>query len=146
MKSFCFQILLAIVLFPAAEVGAKLPSDAEIRTKLVGDWMVPVSEFTDVAASGEIAFKADGTFTSTGIFMIAEVPVQLAVEGKWKVQDGVLVEEVTKTSHPHVAPVGLTTRDTLLEVTDKEYRFRSEDGREGVRVRKPPTQPSPQGS
>jgi hypothetical protein len=35
-----------------------------------------------------------------------------------------------------MAPVGTLTRDTLLSVTDKEYRFRTESGEEHTYVRK----------
>ena len=136
MKPFYWGTLLLLALLSAPNLFAGPPSDRDATAKLVGVWTVPPKEYTNVAGPGEITFKPDGTFSSTGFFKVGDVEMQLDVEGKWKVKHGVLVEEVTKTSLAHVAAVGLTTRDTLLELTDTQYRFRSEDGHEALRVRK----------
>lgn len=60
---------------------------------------------------------------------------RVEVGGKWQVKGGVLIEEITRSSHPTVAPVGRVTRDTLLSVGEHEYRYRTEKGKENVRLR-----------
>ena len=136
-------VTAAFAIFVGANARADLPSDAEFTSKLVGSWVVPVRELNATVRSGQIQFKSDGTFTSLGLYNLGNVQMEVNAEGKWKVENGVLIEEVTKSSHPHSVAVGLITRDTLLEVTDKEYRFRSENGPEQSRIRQEVEETSP---
>ncbi len=62
--------------------------------------------------------------------------LRIEVQGKWSVKDCILIEELTTSSQPQMAPVGWITRDTLLAVTDKEYRFRTDQKVEYTYVRK----------
>ena len=43
---------------------------------------------------------------------------------------GTDIGEITKSSREQMVPVGLISRDTLLELTDKSYRYRRENGQE----------------
>ena len=130
--------LATFVLLAATGVlQAQLVHDTEATSKLVGTWAIPKEHHTAVVKGGETTFKADGTFTSFALLRIQDQPVRIDVQGKWKVEKGVLIEEITKSSKEQMAPVGLITRDTLLELTDKMYRYRGEKGQERQHVRKP---------
>jgi hypothetical protein len=112
------------------------PTDAEATKMLVGSWVVPRDQYTAVSKDGGFTFKVDGTFTSYGVFHIHDEDLRIEVKGKWSVKDGVLIEELTSSSHAQMAPVGLVTHDKLLVVTDKEYRFRTQQEAEHTYVRK----------
>jgi hypothetical protein len=112
------------------------PPDAEATKLLVGTWVVPREQYTATSKDGGFTFRADSTFSSYGVFRIRDQDLRIEVEGKWNIKDGVLIEELTKSSQPQMAPVGDLTRDTLLTVTDKEYSFRTERGVEHTYVRK----------
>ena len=50
----------------------------------------------------------------------------MELQGKWRVKDGILIEELTTSSQPQLAPVAWITCDILLAVTDKDYHSRTE--------------------
>lgn len=114
------RALFIVTVFALTAMAAP-PTDTEATRLLVGSWVSG-----EPRAPGGTTFKADGTFTSDGTFATRNGPITIKVEGKWHVKDGILIEELTRSSHPNIVPVGLTTRDTLLSVTEKEYRYRTE--------------------
>jgi hypothetical protein len=136
MKTSHCVALSVIALTCAAKLHAQPPSNSKAIATIVGTWIVPSEQYTEVFRGAEFTFKANGTFTSYAIFKIEDQEVRVEVEGKWRVEKGVLIEEITKSSRKDMVPVGLITRDTLLEVTEGEYRYRSEDGQEEYHVRK----------
>ena len=97
---------------------------------LVGNWLAPRLQYHAISRIAAFAFKRDGTFSSYGVFNRGNEKIRIEVRGKWRVKGGILIEELTASDHPDLAPVGLVTRDTLLAVTNKEYRFRDEGGLE----------------
>jgi len=130
LLTFVVAALVALQLFAAP------PPDAEVSRLLVGSWVVPREQYTATSKDGGFTFISDGTFSSYGVFHVRDQDIRIEVEGKWSIKDGVLIEELTKSSQPQMAPVGTLTRDTLLAVTDKEYRFRTDRGVEHTYVRK----------
>jgi len=136
MKLYHALALLASLVF-IGSLQAQPVNDAEAATKLVGTWVIPKEHYTAVLRGGETTLKRDGTFTSFAVLKIKEQPVRIDVQGKWKVEKGVVIEEITKSSREQIVPLGLITRDTLLELTDKTYRYRSENGQERQNMRKP---------
>lgn len=131
MRTLLTTFLLA--LFCASPVLAVPPSDAEATRTLLGEW---VSAKKPGLIAGAMAFKPDGTFSCQATFMTPDGPLTIKVEGKWRVERGILIEELTRSSHPNLAPVGLATSDTLVSVTKDEYRFRTESGKEDSYSRK----------
>jgi hypothetical protein len=119
---------LLLIALAGSQLAATPPPDAEATKLLVGDWVVPPEQYTATSKAGGFTFRPDGTFSSYGVFHIGDKDLRIEVEGKWSVKDGLLIEELTKSSQPQMAPVGTVTKDTLLGVTDKEYRFRTEQG------------------
>jgi hypothetical protein len=122
--------LVAIALI-ASPLSAVPPADRDAVKLLIGSWAVPNDEY-----SGGFTFRADGTYSMFGVFRVRYRNLRVDAEGKWSIKNGILIEEVTKSSPPETLLVGTITRDTLLSVTDKEYRYRTEQGAEQSRVRK----------
>ena len=119
-----FRALFIVTVFALTAMAAP-PTDTEATRLLVGSWTRD-----DPAFVTGMTLKVDGTFTSEGTFATRNGPITIKVEGKWHVKDGILVEELTRSSHPNIVPVGHISRDTLLSVTQKEYRFRTVDAKE----------------
>jgi hypothetical protein len=120
-----------------ASVGTSSASaDAQASAKLLGAWIVPQEQTTALKKAGGFTFKSDGTFTFYAIGTIGDQDKRIDAEGKWKVEEDVLIEEVTKSSDSRCLPVGFVTRDTLIDITENEYRFRTHTGRVESRVRK----------
>jgi hypothetical protein len=124
MKRYLAAIAGIILMLSAVPSPARLPDDEEARAKLVGTWIIPVEQYEmEFAKEGGYIFRADGTFSMFGLFQGAGHRFEFMIEGKWKVEKGYLVEEITKTDHPALLPVGKISRDALVSVSDKEFRF-----------------------
>ena len=130
-----FTVLLAVL--AAFQATAAPPPDVEAAKLLVGTWIIPRAQYPAWSKDGAFVFRPDGTFTSYSILRVRDDgDLRVDIEGKWSVKKGVLIEEVTKSSQPQIIRVGLVTRDTLLAVTDKEYRYRTARGSEHTYLRK----------
>lgn len=133
MNTRAIGTYLAII-FIVPRLSAAPPPDSEAAKLLLGSWAVPVEQYKEIKDGG-YTFRADGTFTSFTMFPGHGQDVRIDVAGQWSIKGGILIETVTKSNQPDVVRPGLTTRDTLLLVTQKEYRFRQEDGKVHSRVR-----------
>ena len=129
MRTIYFALILV-----ASRLLAGAPVDTEITKLLVGSW--DFRSVTPAVREGTLTFRADGTFSSRGLFHVGPREFRIDAEGKWKVEHGVLVEKLTKCSDPTTIPIGQLTRDTVLSITKKEFRFKIEQGEEHYYVRK----------
>jgi hypothetical protein len=129
MSTRAISNFLATVVI-ASRLSAAPPSDSEAAKLLRGSWAVPVDQYNGAVKDGGDTFRADGTFTSFTVLPGHGQDIRYDVEGKWSIKDGILIEQVTKSNRPDIVRPGVTTRDTLLSVTQKEYRFRTERGKE----------------
>jgi hypothetical protein len=122
-------------IFIASRLSATPPPDSEAAKLLRGSWVVPVEQYNGTVKDGGYTFRANGTFTSFTVIPGHDQDIRIDEEGKWSIKDGILIETLTKSSRPDILPPGTTTRDPLLSVTEKEYRFRTEQGKERSRLR-----------
>jgi hypothetical protein len=60
----------------------------------------------------------------------------VAISGTWKVADGVVTETVTKSNVPDLIKEGLVSKDKVISVDDKEYKYKDEMGKEKSHKRK----------
>lgn len=129
MNMRAIRTFLATAFIATPLVAAAPPSDSESAKILLGSWDVGIDQYKAIKAGG-YTFQANGTFTSFTVFEGDGKELRVDVEGKWAIKDGMLIETITKSSHPDLDRPGLTTRDKLLLITQKEYRFRQENGKE----------------
>ena len=130
MNHRTFLSLLLMMFVSVTLAVAAPPSDAEASKLLAGEWVMPPDRLNAVVKGASFQFKEDGIFTSKGLLLLREEKVQIEFDGKWSIKDGVLTEEITHTSHPAIIPSGLVTRDTIISITDKEYKIRTAKGQE----------------
>jgi hypothetical protein len=139
LRSLLAPLLLA--LFCASPLFAEVPPDVEAMRVLTGEWKEPPEP---PVVSASTTYKADGTLSGSATFTMPAGKITIIVDGKWRVEHGVIIEEVTRSSHPQFVPVGAITHDTLLSLTDKECRYRTEDGKEVTSTRAAATEkPAP---
>jgi len=128
------RLVIFAVILVASRLLAGAPPDVEASRLLVGSW--DCRGESPAAKECSFTFRADGTFSSYGVFHVRSREFRVEAEGKWKVKDGVLVEKLTKSSDPTTVHVGLTTRDTVLSVTKKKFRFKSDQEKECTYLRR----------
>ncbi len=103
MRAILIPFLFAVVLL-AAGCAARQPStelaDEEVARLLVGKWDLSEKEGLR-STTGSDWFRADGSFVSEALFASTGNRQMMAtVSGRWKVQDGNLVETVERADPP----------------------------------------------
>src|SRR5262245_29262554 len=128
MKTLSFTFVL-IALFESAVLEQEL-SDEQIRTKLVGTWLV--DEELARTLSGEVTYDKDFTFEGLIVMKLPNKTVPWKFAGKWKVEGGKLTYEYTRSSLPDLLPVGTVSTDRVISVGDKEFVSVTEKGKRQV--------------
>ena len=106
-------------------------ADFVISKQLVGLWRVePQGASQSWVKSGEYVFRADGTFTCDTHAVGRGLNARIIVRGKWRVENSHLVQEVTKSSHPHFLASGLRTRDRIVSLRNSLLVTRTIEGTE----------------
>ena len=112
--------------------GAEITDDG-IRDKLVGTWIIDRT-LPNATSKGEITLSSNGTLTSHGIITTSLRIQPLDFEAIWVVNDGFLIEKVTKSNETRL--VGLVTRDKVIWIDDTTFSYKTEQGDEVTRKRK----------
>jgi len=114
----------------------KEPSDAEIRQKVVGTWIVDIHSTNGVSIEGTVTIVPDSKFISKATATVGDKKQELDYEGIWQPKDGYLIETITK-SDSKLITVGKVTHDKIIRVDDQELVFQTESGKMVTRKRSP---------
>jgi hypothetical protein len=112
------------------------PNDAELTRLLVGRWAAESSGGKGPAVKGAVWLRADGTFEAEGELGSGKHAAKAKASGRWAVAGGTLTATLEKCSPPLLLK-GHAHKEEVLSVTDKEWRARTEGGKEAVRARLP---------
>src|SRR5579871_6461675 len=123
-----FALVTAACSGQSSLTNAPSRTDAEITRNLVGSWKVDVTFPSGTTGKGSVSLAKDGTFTSEGTFAQGDGHISIGYAGTWQVENGVLIETVTNSSHSNLPPVGLVTRDRILRVDNRKFVFKTESG------------------
>ncbi len=104
-----------VTIFIASRVSAAPPPDSEAAKLLIGSWGVPVEQYNGMVKAGGDTFLRDGTFTSFTIVPRPGQDLRIDTEGKWSIQGGILIEQVTKSSQPAIDYCRLQQRSAASE-------------------------------
>jgi hypothetical protein len=127
-------VLTLVYVTGRADEPAKKLSDAAITKLMVGKWYEERKE-KGLEVNGTETFRNDGTFSGEATFKRQGQTLKVAVTGSWKVVDNVLTVTI-ETCNPPVIKKGRVSRDQVLSVTEKEFRYKyKEDGKERVKSR-----------
>jgi len=115
--------------FASAREDKKKQTDEEISKLLVGTWIIDETEGT-AKIKGKMIYKKDGTEEADVTIEVGGMTIKLTVSATWKVKDGVLIEKITKSSNQDIVKEGTESKDTIISVDKKEYKFKDEKDKE----------------
>ena len=127
--------VVAALIICAVKLQAKPLEDREASAKLIGTWMVRPDDHSPVIGAGIYTFRRDGTYLVRGSVKFRDHYIDIEGQGTWRIVNGVLIQDVTKSSVPDIVPVGRIFHDILLGVTDEECWIREEDKTEHIWTR-----------
>jgi hypothetical protein len=128
------RIISFALIFVASRLLAAGSSDIAVTRLLVGNW--DFRSASPTVKEGTFTFRADGTFSSHGLFHVGVRESRIDAEGTWQVKNGVLTEKLTQSNDPTTIHIGQITRDKVLSITNKKVLFETEEGRQISYVRK----------
>lgn len=108
--------------------------DSDLTKALVGTWIVNKKSAT-AEVNGEVTLHSNGKFSVVAKIRINGIERPMSYSGKWSVQNGFLIEKITKHSIPERN--GRSTKDQVVEVNDQIFTYRTQHGELEMRKRKP---------
>lgn len=146
MKSIlplCFAAL-CILVNPAAIVAqeAKKATDEELSAALVGKWQVqfedPETKFKSI---GWTVYAKNGLAASRSITKIGDKEVNIVLQAKWTIVNGVLTTTVTQSSDPKLVKVASVTKDRIVSLSQKKFQYIDREGKTITEIRVPNDKP-----
>jgi hypothetical protein len=125
-----FSVSLPLLVFASGCVPGGLPlpatklTDAEITQRLVGKWNEPSSGKDFIHEFGQ-----DGTYKGAGVTDPGVGATSGSFTGTWAVTDGVLIYTI-QTSDPPIYDPGERINDRVLSLTETEFKYQGEDGKQ----------------
>jgi hypothetical protein len=144
MKSTVFSLtLLAFVASaPCVFAQAKAPAapkeaptaavkEADYAKALLGSWRQDIKQ-GPVSGVGITTYLEGGKATSVGNFDAGGQKIEVKAKAKWSLVKNKLTIEITESSLPEMMPVGTKMVETILSLTDKEFKYLDETSGEEV--------------
>jgi hypothetical protein len=131
MRKFCYWLSALIICTRITQ--ARLPDDKEAVSTLIGTWIVPLEqlkpfdEHPDWIKQARYVFRRDGTFALSGLLKGDGHALEIEIEGKWKIEKGVLIQEFTNSNHSALFPLGKQLRDVIVSISQKKFCFREQE-------------------
>jgi hypothetical protein len=104
-----FQLFALTILLAAC---SSVPSDAQLRHKLIGTWIGPSDNL-------EMTMSSDGSYVSK----FTREGMNYDYEGTWKIKDGFLITTLTannSTNAKHTMHIGSVESFRIVHVDDQE--------------------------
>jgi hypothetical protein len=116
MKSARLVIVLLVVFGCNVGTPAAAASDDDLRAVLIGSWVSPPDSATDEnTIPARQVFHEDGT-TTLYIYDSPECRIPTAeFQAKWAVVNGMLITQVTGSSHPALVPPGQVEQVAIVD-------------------------------
>jgi hypothetical protein len=122
-------------LVSAGEEPKKL-TDEEITKRIVGKWAVDEGDGkAEPKIKGTMTYKKDGKVDAEATIEVGKNSVKVSLSGTWKVSDGVITSTVTKTNVPDLIKEGFVSKDKVISINDKEYKYKDEKDNEKTQKR-----------
>jgi hypothetical protein len=113
LVAFCLSVHLAS-LGQSAPATNQPPSDAEIHRTIIGTWGGDRND-----RHARLTFASNGTCISTNWVTGGQVRNFVSyAESTWRVQNGVLISTITKTTDPALCPLGSVWRTRFLLINE----------------------------
>jgi len=131
VKSFGVLVLFTSFTITGPAFGhedkANKQTDEEITKLLVGKWTVDEGDgVKEPKIKGTMNYKKDGTVDAEATIDAGKQTFKISLSGTWKVKEGVLISTVTKTNAPELIKEGHVSKDTVVSIDDKEFKYKEE--------------------
>ena len=111
-------------------------SDSIYTQKLIGEWTQSFEQ-GPMRLDAILIYKKDGTLDSTATLKINEQTQKMEISGTWEVKNGYLISIVKNKSANVPIPVGHTSKDLILELTNSSFKCKTEQGKVETQNKKP---------
>ena len=113
-----------------------IPTEPEAQGDkyVVGKWAQEIKTEQGLTIKGTTSYKQDGTFAGDATLSLGGQNIRIAIEGTWKVADGVIAETIEKSNFQGV-PQGHVSKDTVLSISQKTLERKDEQGKRSVQTR-----------
>lgn len=142
-------LLVASSLFAApfaAPASAQQPrpvTDEFLSQRMVGKWQVEYfDEKTKRKSIGWTVYNDRGLAASRSLTKVGDEVQNIVLQARWRIENGVLITTITKSSHPDVVKVASVTRDRLTVLTEKRMQYIDQDGKTINEIRVPDDKPA----
>ncbi|QDV69368.1 hypothetical protein Poly24_30830 [Rosistilla carotiformis] len=126
----------------SAQTTAKKATDAELAEMLLGKWQV---EFEDPKTKrksiGWTVYAKNGLAASRSITQVGDKEVNLVLQAKWSIDKGVLTTTITKSSDPKLVKEASVTKDRIVSMSKKQFRYIDREGKTITEIRVPNDKP-----
>jgi hypothetical protein len=112
-----------------ALLSCKQNEDLRAQGKLAGTWLFHTNTTQGVDLTYTITVAPDGSFVCRQAQTVGQESTNYTLEGVYRVKDGVVIETVTKHSHPgYVVPS--VVRGRLIKLDAHEWVVQNETNKE----------------
>jgi len=132
-----FLVGAMVLLCEASSFGAPpdVPVDEEITKRVVGKWVIDEVSELGLKVKGTANYQKDGTFVGQAVIGTGDDPAKLKLTGTWKVEKGVIVSIITKSSIPAVVAKGASYRFRVISIDEVMLKYKNEADKEVTRMR-----------
>ncbi len=121
-----FTITLVFTLLASSVIASEI--DQTLSDNIIGTWWSRTSNGNMAVESAE-AFSKDGVLVTKGdVYVNGQLVEQYKIKSNWKINDSHSLVEITESSNPSIVPVGLTIKDKIISITEKEFVYLASDG------------------
>jgi hypothetical protein len=120
---------MIILLIIASTIYAESEkTDSIYAQKLIGEWTQSVKQ-GPIRIDAILIYKKDGTLDATATLKINDQTQKMEISGTWEVKNGYLISVVKNKSANVPMPVGHTSKDLILELTNSAFKYKKEQGK-----------------
>lgn len=124
MKKLTIQILLIVLSFTSLAISfAASTTDDDIKAKLVAGSWHDKEEFPELVSERITIFYPDNTLWTRGAIYKGNEVMEVEYRAKYTIENGFITETVVSSNRPDAIPIGKTTTDKVLEITDSDFIY-----------------------
>jgi hypothetical protein len=109
---------------PAALAGTPV-KEADYAKGLLGVWKQDIKQGA-VTGEGITTYLEGGKATSVATLEGGGKKIEIKASAKWSLEKDKLTVEITESSVPQMMPVGAKITQTIIALTDKEFKYKED--------------------
>jgi hypothetical protein len=110
------------------EVAAPSVKPEEFTKTLLGAWRQDIDQ-GEAKGHAITTYLEDGKATSSAHFEAGDKELNITAKAKWTLEGNKLKVEITESSMPEMMPAGTKIEQTIVSLSEKEFRY-IQDGKE----------------